>query len=216
MKKTLGLLALAALVAGTAQAAPRSFRVSLDGIATGGTAPYSLNFQFAQGSDRFEGTTVTLNNFVFTGGGASGAADFSASIGNGASGSTGSGFTLHVGGTDAYSDILQGFTLGTASIAFDLTVDSLPGSIATPDKFSLFLLDSNFSVLTTDAADSSNAFLSFEVRGDSTLATMPAVSSSGSGVTATVTAVPEPSTYGLLGAGALAAVAGVRRRRQAA
>ena len=33
-------------------------------------------------------------------------------------------------------------------------------------------------------------------------------------VTLTATAVPEPSTYGLLGAGALAAVAFVRRRRK--
>lgn len=216
MKKTLALLALAALVAGAAQAAPRSFRVNLDGIATGGAAPYGLNFQFAQGSDRFEGTTVTLNNFMFAGGAASGAADFSASIGAGASGSTGSGFTLNVGGTNAYSDILQGFTLGTSSIAFDLTIDSLPSAIATPDRFSLFLLDSNFSPLTTDAADNSNAFIAFEVFGDSTLATMPVLRASGSGVTASVTAVPEPTTYGLAGASALAAVAAIRRRRKVA
>ena len=39
---------------------------------------------------------------------------------------------------------------------------------------------------------------------------------SNAGVLSFTTAVPEPSTYGLIGAGALAAVAFVRRRRKTA
>lgn len=215
MKKLSVLLAAATLGAGSLLAASSlDFRVNLSGVATGGAAPYALNFQLTQGDSRFDLTTVTLSNFSFVGGSASGAADFSASTGTGASGSTGSGFTLNVGGSNSYSDILQGFTNGTSLIGFDVHVVTDVGSGLTPDSLYVVLLDSGFTPLATNAPGSSNYYLKLDINNGFTLGDI--ATASGSGVSASVSAVPEPSTYGLMGAGAAAAVAFVRRRRKLA
>ncbi|MGC3989263.1 MAG: hypothetical protein QM796_06225 [Chthoniobacteraceae bacterium] len=100
------------------------------------SSPFYLDFQFSSGAT-VGNNTVTLSNFAFTGGSATGSATTTGT----ASGSLGSTVTL-VDGKTTLTEFYQGFTAGTTNISFTLnsTLNVDPG--LNPDQFSISILDS--------------------------------------------------------------------------
>lgn len=106
-----------------------------------------------------------------------------------------------------FSEYLTGFTYGT-SISFNLdTTTNAPGALSSPDEFALYLLDSEGenSLITTSDPTFANSLLIFDIDGSQAGSPSVFSVSSPSGVSATFTpsgtsAVPEPSTAGLLAA----------------
>ncbi|MDD5199812.1 MAG: NF038129 family PEP-CTERM protein [Terrimicrobiaceae bacterium] len=171
------------------------------------SGPFSLDFQLSQGNGL--SNTVTLSHFTFTGGGATGAPTLTSAV----TGDLGSSVVLHDTGS-AINEFYQGFTGSTTAIGFDVST-TLNASGGIPDAFTVAILDSStFNIQTTSPGSGTVSATDYLVSAPIDVTTVVASAAtytsdvSGSttpGVTATVTAVPEPSAYGFtIGLGALA------------
>lgn len=215
MKTRISSLALAALalalVGASAARAQLQFEINLDtsGLVGSGSAPFSLDFQLNEGSGTLA-NTVTLSNFVFDNGSASG----SATIFGTGSGDLSSSITLSSSSASAFNELYQGFADGTTGIHFLATVSQNTAG-ATPDMFAVAVLDSSLNPLATNAGDMAS-LVTLSIDAANTIGDVGVYSSASPAVTASVSAVPEPATTTAgLGAAALALVGFLRSRKRA-
>lgn len=177
---------------------------------------YSLDLALITGSGN-QNNTVTLSNFVLTGGTAAGTSDFT--NGN-ETGSLASSIVLtsNTPNTASDNEFAEAFSAGVTSISFK--VDQTPNSetvasgTAIPEQFNVAVLDNNLNnILTTDPSGG-NSLLSSPLGETSTLATVETYSSitPDAGVTVSVSATPEPRSA-LLGLVAAGFMFGMLRKR---
>jgi hypothetical protein len=193
-------LALAAtLVCSSAlQAAPFNFHVDLNTSALIGVAnsPFLLDFQLNEGSGALA-NQVTLSNFSFTSGSATGVPTLLGSV----SGSLGSTVTLNDSPASPFNEFFQSFANGTTSIHFDVSLSqNIPG--ATPDGFFVGILDSElgFPQLFTNAPDTLS-LITLNLSNSNALSdigtyhtTIPAGVTAQVSPIAAASAVPEPAS----------------------
>ena len=230
----LSLLALAAI---SSAQGPTSYRYSHDlstlalptpGLDSAGRTLY-LDLQLSDGSQLGNGTTsVTLSNFVLTGGTFG---DALPDIG----GVTRSGGQIVLRDTASsiggLADAAIAFTIPTGSVLprleFDFEIATTGFDTPVPDYFSVSFLLSDLSPLTTDGTVGSES-LGVRIASNpppapesftATAAYAADRSANGdprfvgfSRPTATITAVPEPTTMAALGLGALALLRRKRRK----
>lgn len=206
-------IAVAAILAPAASPADTfNFHVDLNvsSLFGGANSPFFLDFQLNKGTNSFA-NSVTLSNFVFTGGSASGSAT---SFGL-ATGSMGASITLNDDTTNAFNELFQGFTAGTTHIQFDVTLSqNAPGGQA--DGFLVSILDSqefNPAIATTDFTSSSMITVPIgaaNVLGD--VQTFTSTSPAGATATVSQAAVPEPSSVMAI-IGGVGCLMTLRRRR---
>lgn len=169
-------------------------------------APFSLDFQLSQGNGL--SNTVTLSHFTFTGGSATG----SPTVTSGVTGDLGSTVVLHDTGS-AINEFYQGFSGATTAIGFDVST-TLNASGGTPDLFTVSILDNSLANIQTTSPGSGTVSATDYLAGapidvttvvaSATTYTSNVSGSTTPGVTASVTAVPEPAAYGYtIGLGAL-------------
>lgn len=175
--------------------------------------PFYLDFQLNDGAGSGNGNnTAILSQFNFGGGSLLGSPMSS----GGVTGSLASSVTLR--DTSAFNEFLQGFTPGS-SLSFRLSLTN-NANAPTPDLFSFSILDGNLFNLRTFSPGDSDALVVINLTGQSLIANAYA----GSGIpdqtgattialaAPSVTPVPEPSTYGLIGAALLGSLVWIRRR----
>jgi len=148
-------------------------------------SPFSLDLQLLQGSGNVA-NTVTLSNFTFTGGTATG----SASTFGGVTGSLATSVVLSstVGGA-IDNEFYQLFSSGVTSISFH--VDQTPNGevvgsgTAIPDQFNVAILDTNLNNVATTDPSLGNALVSSALAPETTVNQYSLV------------ATPEPSSWAL-------------------
>jgi hypothetical protein len=164
-------------------------------------APFSLDLQLAQGSGNVT-NTVTLSNFTFTGGTATGTPNFTT---GGVSGSLASSLVLT--NTSLDNEFAEAFSTGVTSISF--SVDQTPNSeevtsgTAIPDQFNVYLVDPNVNYVPTTDPTGADTLVSSALGTNATVSQYAIV------------AAPEPGIGSLLLAGG-ALVGGLMRWRRLA
>ena len=183
--------------------------LNVSSLTSNGNGPFSLDLQLNTGSGNVT-NTVTLSNFTFTNGSATGSPNFTL---GGETGSLTSSVTLT--NSSATNELAQAFSGTTTQISFavDETSNSelVSGGTAIPDQFSVYLDDATGSFIPT--TDSVNSTLVTEaITAQQTLGSVSTFSSTSpdGGVTASVSAVPEPGSAAMLVLG----VAGLCARRR--
>lgn len=168
------------------------------------SAPFSIDFQFNDGGI-LGNNSVTISNFSYSGGGASGAA----TLLGGALGDVASIVTFD--NSNAFQELFQSFTPGT-TLSFDVLLTNNSDVIA-PDAFVFAILDSNLANIPTTGLGDSLLLVSL----DASLSSVQTFAGTGAfaGVTVTTAPVPEPEIVAMMlaGMGLLGFVA--RRRRSA-
>jgi hypothetical protein len=191
-----------------------TYNVTLDlsSLENDSNTPFSLDFQLVSGSGNVT-NTVTLSNFVFTGGTASGTSDFTS--GN-ESGSLASTLTLTTGTSPmAQSDneFAEAFSSGVTQVTFSVNQTRNPEVVtsgtAIPDQFNVSILDGSFdNVPTTDPSGAANDTYTLV----SSAITSSETASQVNLYALNVTSAPEPSTYAALLVGLVALGAAIRFR----
>ena len=160
--------------------------------------PFSLDIQLNYGGSGF-GNSATINNFVFGGGSASGSPILSGI----AAGSLSSTVTLTGNSTSQFNDFNQTFNPGTA-LSFDVNLSDNPTGV-TPDGLAIAILDNTGGQIVTTDPDEGLSLATFEIGsfGRITTATYAGIDNTDpsnlvnlgdyTGVTVSVTSVPEPS-----------------------
>jgi len=155
----------------------------------------SLDFQFNPADFSAPGATATLSSFTSNGFLLPSATATGAVIGS-------LGSTLVLGNSQFFNDWLQGFTFGS-TLSFNLNLDvPVPNASGSGTAFSLSLYDNSFNNLLADPIWGAALVVNTNDNGGSDiLAQSPEV-----GLTAAVTAVPEPQSlylfligFGLIG-----------------
>jgi len=219
MKIILPLSFLALFAFASASASSVTYNVFLDttSLAGNSAAPFSLEFGLADGSGTGDGNNaVVLSNFHFGTGSASG----SALLGGGASGDLSTSVVLT--DTDAISNyFVQGFSPGN-SLSFQLQLSTNLESGGLPDTFFFAILDNTFSPLPTLAGAPLDALALINIDNPLSIQTFGGdVSRSPvaggdpisrfSAPAISVSEVPEPSTFPVLGLAILASICVSRR-----
>jgi hypothetical protein len=175
--------------------------------------PFYLDFQLNDGTGLGNGNnTATLSQFNFGGGSLLGAAT---SFG-GATGSLASSVTLT--DTSFFNEFFQGFTPGS-SLSFRLSLTNNVNP-PTPDLFAFSILDADLFNIRTFSPGNSDALVLVNITGPNLVANAYAGNGAPDQTGATsialaapsVTPVPEPSAYGLMGAALVGATAWRRRQ----
>jgi len=196
-----------------------SFNVTLDTtpLATQPTPPnpFALEFQFNDG-DGTVVNTITLRNFDFGGGSATGSPTFNCTAGSGPSctgiaGSLASTVTM-TDSSDPFNEFSQRFTPADgAPLKFVLDLGTPRVEPSIPDSFSLAIFDSSGVGIPTSFFD---VFVQIDLANPPVVRTFPSTSTlpppscptcPGIAISAPllqpITAIPEPGTLGLLGIG---------------
>jgi len=215
LRATLAALggACALLVASVAHA-QSVFAVQLNTSALIGNAagPFYLDFQLNDGTGIGNGNnTAIVSQFNFNGGAPLGGA----TTFGGVTGSLASSVTLR--DTSAFNEFFQAFTPGSLlSFRLSLTTNA---NAPTPDLFSFSILDANLFNIRTFSPGNSDALIIANLTGPNlTLNTYAGNGVPLAGATSialpapSAIPVPEPATYGLIGAALLGALACYRRR----
>jgi len=180
------------------------YNVSLNTAPLAGNGPFTLDFQFLDGSGApidLNNNTVVLSNFAF---GAGGSASGGGTATGGAVGSLATGVTLN--DSAFFNEYFENFTPGNL-LSFRLTTTNAADPGGTPDLFTLAILTSGGDELPTTGPASE--FLDVSLGGGAAPAVSTFGSAPGSAFTLdapTVQAnspVPEPSTIALLAVAAL-------------
>jgi len=214
--------AIALLSAPALRSQTLSFNVDLvtSGLAAqdGANAPFDLDFQMSYGNSSLATTTATLSNFQFTGGGAVGSAVTSGS----ATGNIASTVTLTASAAHPANELYQQFSSGVTNIQFTATITEPGPDVGIPTEFTASILDNSLTFpaqLFTTAPDTAS-LVTLNLNSANTLANVGAYTSLSSadgntpvtGVTAMVSAIPEPSTTAAVLGGAAALLAFCVRR----
>jgi hypothetical protein len=164
-------------------------------------APFSLDLQLAQGSGNVS-NTVTLSNFVFTGGTSDGTPNFTT---GGESGSLASSLVLTDTATD--NEFAEAFSSGVTSISFH--VDQTPNSeevtqgTAVPEQFNVYIIGDDLNYAPTTDPTGADTLLSSDLGTNATVNQF------------SIEAAPEPGVTGLLLLGGVVAAVFGRWRRLA-
>jgi hypothetical protein len=222
LKNSLTLLAVSAALLGAPVLRAQTFDVNINTASLaaqdGANAPFFLDFQLNYGSNPEPANTVTLSNFQFTGGSALGTATTSGL----ASGSLGSGVSLTANSSNQFNELFQVFSSSTTDIQFTATVSQNGPNGVTPTEFTTAIMDNSLGFpaqLFTTAPDTASLVTLNLGTGD-TLGSVKSYTSltsadgntSVTGVTATITAIPEPSTTAAVFGCAALAIALLARR----
>jgi hypothetical protein len=189
------------------QAASISYQVNLNTSSLVGDAngPFSLDFQLNQGSG-LATNMVSLINFSFTGGSATGSPNLS----GGATGSLSSSVIL-TDATSPFNEFFQTFSAGTTAIAFYVTMTTNVDPVI-PDSFSMAILNSALANIATTGLGDSLMLVNITA-SNLTLSDVQTFTSAAPDAGVTVTATPEPGTvYLLMGAAGLIAALSYKRR----
>jgi len=162
-------------------------------------APFYLDFQLNYGDSTNPTSTVTLSNFQFTGGSALGSPTTTGT----ASGNLTSSVLLTASSISQLNELYQPFASSTTDIKFTASVTET-GSGVTPTEFTTAILDSSLNPpaqLFTTAPDTASLVV-LNLKPSNTYTNVGAYTSLTSadantvvtGVAATITPVPEPST----------------------
>lgn len=194
------LLALA-LAAGAGLASAQTLHVELDTSAFAGAGGW-LDLQFNPSSVPAVAASALIGNLVGFG------ADFTSA---GAVSAAGAGYLF--GNATDYNDLFHSIAFG-GKVSFDVTFGGLadPSPAAIPSKFSVALYGADGLTQLGDVDPDGNV-LTFNWTPAAAGAGSVGLGYADAGVAA-VSAVPEPSTWLMLGAG-LALVGGLARRRAA-
>lgn len=203
-------------LASASQAANLVYYVTLNvaSLVSNPNAPFALDLQLVPGSNNVT-NSVTLSNFIVTGGTLAGTADFSF---GGASGSSASSIVLtNSNATD--NEYAELFSAGVTQIQFKVTETSNSETVGSgtpvPEQFNVAIYDNTQSNIPTTDLSGGNALLSSAIVAGQTMSSVQTYSSVSpdAGVTVSLSAVPEPASAGLLLIGACAMIA--RRKRSA-
>lgn len=198
----LSLLALSQAKATTYPDLTYNVTLNLANLAGYTDGPFSLDLQLADGSGNVT-NTVTLSNFVFTGGTASGTPNFDT---GGVTGSLASSLVLTDSSLD--NEFAEAFSSGVTSISFN--VDQTPNSeevmsgTAIPEQFNVYLVDPNVNYVPTTDPTGADTLISSDLGTQATVNQY------------TIVAAPEPAANSLLLSGGLLAGGLALWRRRAA
>jgi len=181
-------------------------------------APFFLDFQLNYGSNTLPTSTVTLSNFQFTNGSASGSATTTGTVtGN----LTASDIILTASSTSLMNELYQPFSSGTTDIKFSVSVTGF-GVGVTPTSFTSAIMDSSlgFPAQIFTTAPDTESMVVLNLGAAPSIGNVGAFSSLSSadtntsvtGVSASITPVPEPSTTAAIVGCAVAMVAFIARR----
>jgi hypothetical protein len=131
-------------------------------------APFDLDFQLSYGNSSLASSTVSLSNFVFTGGSATGTPVLSGT----ASGNLLNTVSLTASSGSPDAQFYQQFMSGVTDISFTATVTDNEPDIGTPTEFSASILDNSLGFpaqIYTTAPDTAS-LITLNVDTEDTLA----------------------------------------------